>query len=324
MGSSRSVMMRIGPMRYPSSPPVWRSLLNKVQSRLAPLAAAAALAAVVPAPAGADEPARELFGRAQAPAALPAQAIGGHARGCLAGAAELAPDGPFHQVMRLSRRRNFGHPELVAYLERLAEAAHAAAGWPGLLVGDLAQPRGGPMLTGHASHQSGLDADIWLMPAPARRYSAEERETVSAVSAIGAAAEVPAGNWRVDPAVWTAGHAAVLRAAAGDPRVARIFVHPAIKRALCETAGEGPRGWLGRIRPWYGHHYHFHVRLACPVGDADCRDQAPPPAGDGCGAELDWWFTEEPYRPPETPPKPKPPLRLADLPAACRQVLQAP
>ena len=63
--------------------------------------------------------------------------------------------------MRLSRNRNWGHPKLVEFLERLS-AKGAKVGWPGLLVGDMAQPRGGPMLTGHASHQVGLDADIWL------------------------------------------------------------------------------------------------------------------------------------------------------------------
>jgi penicillin-insensitive murein endopeptidase len=287
------------------------------------VAAMAMALALAPALAHEAPAAKDLFGNVEAPAQSSPRAIGGYARGCLAGAVALPADGPFHQAMRLSRNRNWGHPELVSYLEGLAEAADKVAGWPGILIGDLAQPRGGPMLGGHASHQIGLDADIWLTPAPPRRYTDEERESLSAVSVIGAKQEVPAGgDWKVDPALWSDGHAAVIKAAAGDPRVARIFVHPAIKRALCERAGKD-RAWLRRIRPWYGHHYHFHVRLSCPPDSKGCENQAPPPPGDGCDGSLDWWFTEEPYRKPDKPVKPKPPLRLADLPAECKAVYEA-
>ncbi|MDP2620981.1 MAG: penicillin-insensitive murein endopeptidase [Hyphomicrobiales bacterium] len=284
--------------------------------------ALAALLVAAPAHAGDPPPAKELFGHASEPADMKPQAIGGYTRGCLAGAVELPTDGPFHQVMRTSRNRNWGHPSLNDFLEKLAQKAHEVAGWPGLLIGDLAQPRGGPMLTGHASHQIGLDADIWLMPAPPRRYTDEEREEVSAVSVIGAKAEVPEGNWKIDPTLWSAGQTEVIKAAAGDPRVARIFVHPAIKRALCKSAGKD-RAWLRKVRPWYGHHYHFHVRLSCPPGSTGCTNQAAPPPGDGCDASLDWWFTEAPYRKPDKPVKPKPPLRLADLPKACKSVYEA-
>src|SRR6185295_4093072 len=105
-------------------------------------------------------PAKELFGRKTEPAAMPARTIGFYAKGCLAGAQALPINGKTWQVMRLSRNRNWGHPELMKLLERLSDKVHEVAGWPGLLVGDLSQPRGGPMLTGHASHQVGLDADI--------------------------------------------------------------------------------------------------------------------------------------------------------------------
>ena len=291
------------------------------QVQVAALALAAALATVAPANA-AEPPAKELFGKVLEPADLTPRAIGGYARGCLAGAVALPRDGPFHQVMRLKRNRNWGHPALVAFIEALARKAHEVAGWPGLLIGDLAQPRGGPMPAGHASHQIGLDADIWLMPAPPRRYSAEEREEVSAVSVIGAKQDVPTGNWKVDPTLWSGGNAALIKAAAGDARVARIFVHPAIKRALCNGAGKD-RAWLRKVRPWYGHHYHFHVRLSCPPGSKGCTNQAAPPPGDGCGAALDWWFTDAPYKKPDKPVKPKPPLRMADLPAACKSVYEA-
>ena len=272
-----------------------------------------------PAPAGAanDVPAKQLFGHKVTGAAMTPAAIGSYAKGCLAGASALAADGPYHQAMRPSRNRNWGHPALIAMLDRLSEAANREANWPGLLIGDLSQPRGGPMLTGHASHQIGLDADVWLMPAPPRPYTTSERNSVSAVSVLAA------GKKAVDPTIWSSGHMAVVRTAARDRAVARIFVHPAIKRALCSAAGND-RSWLRKIRPWYGHHYHFHIRMACPRGSSGCVNQARPPAGDGCGAPLDWWFTEAPYKPAPGPPKPpKPAIRLADLPAACTSVLNS-
>ena len=78
---------------------------------------------------------------------------------------------------------------------------------------------------------------------------------------------------------------------------------------------------MAKIRPWWGHNYHFHVRLLCPSGSPQCREQAPPPPGDGCGKQLDWWFTEEARHPPSPPRKP---LRLGDLPPACAALVPAP
>src|SRR3954470_19339871 len=119
-----------------------------------------------------DDPklgAKELLCRKVLPAAMPAEAIGFYAKGCIAGAQALPINGDTWQVMRLSRNRYWGHPDLVRLVERLSVKAHKEAGWPGILVGDMSQPRGGPMITGHASHQVGLDADIWLTPMPKQK-----------------------------------------------------------------------------------------------------------------------------------------------------------
>lgn len=269
--------------------------------------------------AAADTPAKQLFGAMKTPSAdLAARAIGSYARGCMAGAIALPINGPSWQVMRLSRNRNWGTPHLVDFLERLAKAA-PGVGWKGLLVGDMAQPRGGPMLTGHASHQIGLDADIWLTPMPARELTKGERESMSAVSMLDKTGKA------VDPSVFTDRHFAILRLAASQPEVARIFVNPAIKKALCERATSSDRSWLRTVRPWWGHDYHFHVRLECPSSDGSCKSQDAPPPGDGCGAELDAWFKPPPKpKNPEKPKKPAPPLTLKDLPPACSQVLVAP
>ncbi len=276
----------------------------------------------LPALANPNDPklaAKELFGRKALPAQLPAQSIGYYAKGCLAGGEALPVNGDSWQVMRLSRNRNWGNPELVKLVERLAGKVRRAIGWPGLLVGDMSQPRGGPMFTGHASHQIGLDADIWLTPMPERMLSRNEREEMSATSMVAAS------RLDIDPTVWTPKHLGVIKAAAEEPQVERIFVNAAIKKALCREA-KGDRGWLAKIRPMYGHDYHFHIRMKCPAGSTSCTPQEPPPEAEGCGHELDYWFTDAVLhpKPPETPPKPKPQLTLAELPSACRHVLQSP
>lgn len=275
------------------------------------------LALLLPEPVAAEPPAKKLFGAKRSAAALSPRAIGSYARGCLAGGAMLPVNGPAWQAMRLSRNRNWGHPVLVDYVQRLAIDAKEKDGWPGLMVGDLAQPRGGPMLTGHRSHQLGLDADIWLKPMPNRRLTVEEREKISAVSML-------KDKFSVNPKVWTPGHVKLLKRAVSYPEVARIFVHPAIKKALCDAAGQD-KSWLSKIRPWWGHHYHFHVRIKCPRGSAGCVNQKPPPVGHGCGKPLEEWFAmfRRPPKPTKTKRKRRPDLRLAQLPAACRTVLSA-
>ncbi|MFL6799680.1 MAG: penicillin-insensitive murein endopeptidase [Xanthobacteraceae bacterium] len=264
-------------------------------------------------------PAPELFGRKAAPAKLEARTIGFYAKGCLAGAVALPINGRTWQVMRLSRNRNWGHPQLIQFLERLADQA-PKTGWHGLLVGDLSQPRGGPMRTGHASHQVGLDADIWLTPMPDRELSPLEREEMSATMVV------REDGRDIDPKVWTPAHTKLIKAAAEDPLVQRIFVNAGIKKALCREAGSD-RAWLSKVQPWWGHDYHFHVRMVCPPDSPECKGQPARPANDGCGKELEHWLTPAVLnaRPdPAAPSKPRAGPKMAALPPACRQVLMAP
>ena len=253
------------------------------------------------------------FGRFTAPTVPPVESIGAYNRGCLAGGQALPLDGDGYQVMRISRARYFGHPDLVRFIETLAADLHRD-GYPGLLVGDLAQPRGGPMSSGHRSHQIGLDADIWFMPAPDRRLTDDERETLPAQSMV-------AADGTGVTADWGAPQIAALRRAAEAPEVERIFVNPAIKRELCATI-TADRGWLAKIRPWWGHDAHFHVRLACPADQYACVAQAPVPPQDGCDAGLDWWFSAAARAELEKQKKAPPARRLTldDLPADCRAV----
>ena len=260
-------------------------------------------------------PAKELFARKSTPVPGPPRSIGGYFDGCLAGAVPLPITGPTWQVMRLSRNRNWGNPQLVRFIERFAENAKKV-GWNGLLVGDMAQPRGGPMRGDHKSHQIGLDVDIWFTPMPDHVQSREEREFTSATDVVAP------DQLDVDPAVWTHGHTELIRTAAQDPVVIRILVNAAIKKALCRD-GRADRTWLFKVRPWYGHAEHFHVQIACPADSAECKPQNPPHPNDGCGHALDFWFKESTLHPP-APPKPKPALTLAGLPPTCKEIVKTP
>ncbi|MFK7746527.1 MAG: penicillin-insensitive murein endopeptidase [Roseobacter sp.] len=264
------------------------------------------------------KPAKQLFGAKQTGSASAAAPFGSYAKGCVAGGQQLAETGPTWQAMRLSRNRNWAHPETVDFVQDLSRAAAGQPGWSGIYVGDLSQPRGGPMLTGHASHQIGLDADIWLRRADNLQLSVAERESISSISMRRNKGAFVNENW-------TAAHGEIVKAAASDPRVARIFIFPGAKVAMCNTAS-GDRSWLRKVRPWYGHHYHFHVRLSCPDGAEGCINQAPPPAGDGC-AEAQTWVDNILNPPPPNPnAKPRAPrreIRLADLPEQCADVLQS-
>ncbi len=268
------------------------------------------------APATAEPLAKELFGAEHNSSRHKPAAFGSYAKGCIAGAQELAETGPTWQAMRLSRNRNWGHPETIQFIERLSSFASTQPGWNGLYIGDISQPRGGPMLSGHRSHQMGLDIDIWMLPAGNLTLTRAERETVSSISMQRAKGAYVNGSWSV-------AHHRILKQAAKDPAVARIFVFPGAKVQMCKDA-RGDRSWLRKIRPWWGHHYHFHVRLGCPDGARGCVDQAPPPAGDGC-ADAEQWVANILNPPPPDPnAKPAPPrkeLVLADLPQQCAQIL---
>ena len=267
-----------------------------------------------------ETPAKELFARRLLPAALPTGVIGSYTRGCISGADPMPINGDTWQVMRLSRNRNWGHPDLIALLKRLAAKAHKDAGWPGILVGDIGQPRGGPALSGHASHQIGLDADIWLTPMPDHRLSRNEREEMSATMMV------REDRLDVDRRVFTASHLSVIRDAAREPAVQRIFVNAAIKKALCRET-KGDRSWLTKVRPWWGHDYHFHIRMRCPAGSSECQGQTDQQGSDGCSAgDLAYWFQDSVLHPPppKEPPKPVAPITLAQMPPACRAVLNAP
>lgn len=262
--------------------------------------------------------AKRLFG-AQPQASRQSPAVhGGYAKGCLAGGVALPETGPTWQAMRLSRNRNWGHPETIDFLQRLSRVAASQPGWNGLYIGDITQPRGGPMLTGHRSHQNGMDADIWLRPADDLTLSRTARENLSSISLRRANGAYTNDNW-------TRAHHQIIKAAAQDPRTARIFIFPGAKVRMCNEE-TGARDWLRKVRPYWGHHYHFHVRLNCPDGATGCVAQDAPPPGDGC-AEAEQWVRNiidpPPPDPDAPPPTPRRELAMEDLPRQCLAVLQS-
>jgi penicillin-insensitive murein DD-endopeptidase len=288
-------------------------------------------ALLAPLPAGAEQLANKLFAAVKSPSAQDSMPIGTYARGCAAGNVELPETGPTWQAMRLSRNRNYGQPELVQFLEDLSLTA-TKIGWKGLYIGDMGQPRGGPMNSGHASHQIGLDADIWMLKPASLTLSRSERERISSVA-------VRSADQRSVTKYYSPQHAALLKAAASDPRVDRIFVAAAVKIAMCKTAKASDTKWLQKIRPLYGHDTHFHVRLKCPAGATQCQTQKPSVAtlsngGNGCDETLTYWVSDAYLNPPKPKPskkpsKPRPVVKsarnyvLADLPSQCVAVLSS-
>jgi penicillin-insensitive murein DD-endopeptidase len=298
----------------------------------------------------------EAFSQFRAPAAGKPDAIGSYSNGCLVGGVGMPRSGPGFEVMRPSRNRFFGHPALVAFIQRLAASAKKKKVGT-LLIGDMAQARGGPTPTGHRSHQSGLDVDIgFTRPSflAKRKLSKTEREGWSQIPVVDLTTRTLTAEWgtRVQD---------LIELAASDPEVARVFVHPRIKRELCDQAAASAQAatqekkaaaqdtektaaakkktvsakdakkakeaekaaakdwsWLRIVRPWWGHNDHLHVRLKCPADSTTCEAQEAMSPGDGC-SELAWWESEEARRARE-PKKELPPVPIPAAPVEIRSV----
>jgi len=213
------------------------------------------------------------------------ESIGSYTAGCIRNAAPIPVSGEGFQVIRLGRGRYYANPETIEYITSLAKNVSEKLGGI-LLIGDVAQRTGGPMYDEHSSHQTGLDADIlfWQHPiALKRQLTITERMHIFPQSVLNY------DQTGIDAFKWDVKVEEIIKIAASDKRVDRIFVNPIIKRRLCQThPGEK---WLGKLRPWYGHDGHFHVRLKCPPGGALCETQEPLNMfDDGCGSDLDGWF----------------------------------
>lgn len=240
--------------------------------------------------------------------------IGSYANGCLDGASPLPLEGTGYQVLRSRTNRYYGHPNTIDFVESLALKANQQLKTT-LLIGDLSLPRGGRFSSGHSSHQTGLDIDIWLRLADSP-LSYNELQLPKPMSVV------DLQDYSILNHRWDKRHFELIRYAAKSDEVARIFVHPVIKEQLCAQEGGKDRSWLRKVRPWWGHHYHFHVRLSCPDSSSNCVDQAPPPSGDGCGSELASWKPKA-----VVPAKPQPekvaakPKKKKAIPPQCQPLI---
>ncbi len=271
-----------------------------------------------------EEFANKIFGKFSLPTKGESKSIGFYSKGCLSGAIKLEDTGPSWQIMRPSRNRNWGHPSVINYIKDISKSA-TEIGWKGLYIGDIGGPRGGPMPYGHQSHQTGLDVDIWLTPPKSLSLTRIERDKIKALS-------VRKKNLKEVNSNWTFNHAKILRAAAKDSRVDRIFINAPAKIWMCDNM-KGSKKWLQKIRPIWGHNTHFHVRLKCPNDSAECIKQIPTvsqisKSSDGCDETLNWWVTTALEKPDPTKKKPKIKKRIGareykmkDLPSMCLDII---
>ncbi len=213
-----------------------------------------------------------------------AEPIGSYANGCMAGAKRLPKSGKGYVDMRRNRARYYGQPELIQFIQALGRYTAKHHGKKHL-IGDLSQARGGRMNFGHSSHQIGLDVDIWIQTVDIGKAVNPYREMKSIVDKV--SGTIIGGD--IPKATRDA-----LHFSATHPKVARIFVNPVIKMHLCQT--EINTSWLRKLRPWWGHNKHFHVRLSCPPNAENCKNQDPPSAGDGCNDSLYDWVEEQSLR----------------------------
>ena len=234
---------------------------------------------------------------------MQARSIGFYTRGCLAGGVALPINGKTWQVMRLSRNAQLGPSRIWSrFMERLAEKVPKVSNWPGLLVGDMAQARGGPMLTGHASHQVGLDADIWLTPMPKTPLSREEREEMSATDVVAA------DKKDVDPKIWTP------RPLRGDQGGGRGPEGRAHLRQRGDQEGAVPRGRQGprlaaQGAPVVGAQLSFPRAHRLPGRQPGMQGAGPGDRGAKAAARISTTGSSESILnppPPKEPPKPRP------------------
>lgn len=238
---------------------------------------------------------------------------GSYANGCFSGGEVIPINGDGFQQVRPSRNRNYGDESLLIFIESLGQYAKTQN--KTVILGDLSQPRGGPMNFGHSSHQIGLDVDIWFEAIGKDGLTKQQRENLATPSLVDGKKGTISKHWQPY-------YRDLIHQAALYPKTERIFVNPVIKAYLCET--EKDKSWLYKVRPWFGHDSHFHVRLECPKGQKDCEPQAPVAKTSGCDADLQNWVKDQTdlalgiKKPTVSKSKPAPKV----MPAMCRAVLQ--
>jgi penicillin-insensitive murein DD-endopeptidase len=208
-----------------------------------------------------------------------ALSIGSPTDGELLGGVALAPR-PYLDL-RWPDGPRWGLPSMVRMLDRAASRVSRRHPGSVLLVGDLSKERGGN-LEGHASHESGRDADVgFYYRTQGKPFRAQRLMRVDPGGRVAGLPHIEfddARNWELVEAFLT------------DPEVVvqRIFVADPIRKRLLSHArqqGASPRVFaraeVALHQPGRGpaHDDHFHVRIACPRGQRDVCIPTPQPRG---------------------------------------------
>ncbi len=240
----------------------------------------------------------------KSPTEAESESIGSYANGCLEGAQPLPLQNEGYQVVRSERGRYYAHPKTVGFIQDLGKLSAQQLNKQ-LLIADISLAKGGRFAHGHSSHQTGLDIDIWLRLLN-KKLTKQQLKKPYSISLV------DKNSFTIRDKFWQDAHFELIKATAQDLRVSRIFVNSVIKEKLCalETADDS---WLRKVRPWWGHSAHMHVRLYCPKGDKNCIAQPEPKEGSGCGYEVESWRLKP------TSPKKKPPAKV--IPEQCSMML---
>jgi penicillin-insensitive murein DD-endopeptidase len=190
------------------------------------------------------------------------------------------PDRPYLRVIPYyaGSDARWGVPELVSAIDRTAKKV--ASQFPGAVlgVGDLSLSRGGE-IDRHHSHESGRDADIgyYLRDTKKKAFSPDR---FIVIKPDGAARDRP-GVFFDDERNWALVSSLVSDRAA---HVTQIFVAPHVRARLLRYAEQmhvaleiRQRASERMLQPRHVplHDDHFHVRVACPPGEADvCIEHA--------------------------------------------------
>lgn len=206
------------------------------------------------------------------------QVRGFYSRGRLVSADLLPPDGFGFVKIHRPRNRGFGSFDLVQVLRETARQMQEL--FPSIdrvQIGDMSAEHGG-FISGHASHQNGLDADVAFL-----RLNRTEQDPESTSGFH----ESFVHNGFLTPNFDLARNWAYAKLLVATGRVQRVFVNEVVKRGLCAyVAAQGgletERETLRRLRVIRGHTDHFHVRVTCPAQSPDCAPQEEVPADPGC------------------------------------------
>jgi len=234
---------------------------------------------------------------------------GGYTAGCIDGAVKLPEKGVGYIAANYNNNRLYGHPKLIKLIEETSITMKEKYGKT-ILIGDLGQARGGPAplkTSAHRSHQNGLDVDIWYRNINKDNITEEDVYPQTVLSFF---------KNKLSNKHWNESHVELLKYVAQQNDVERILLNPHVKKAMCSQYSN--EKWIHKLRPWWGHHKHFHVRLKCPKNDITCKKQDPVPNEDSCGEPLNWWFSKEAEDMGKNKKATK--RRYPDLPQQCEQV----